>query len=111
MGTNFLWEINGTEGDLVVTAGSGHIQMAPLTLRGSRRGEAITELAIPQKYHVVDASFADSHPRAYNVACAYATIATDLRDGTQVTPTFAHAVKRHRFLNDVVEASGATGGA
>ena len=35
-GTNFHWEINGTEGDIVVTAPIGHIQLAPLTLLGAR---------------------------------------------------------------------------
>ncbi|HET8611887.1 MAG TPA: Gfo/Idh/MocA family oxidoreductase, partial [Sphingomonas sp.] len=38
-GTNLLWEINGTEGDLQVTAAAGHAQMFPLSLSGAR-GEA-----------------------------------------------------------------------
>lgn len=105
-GTNFLWEINGTEGDLVITAGSGHIQMAPLTVRGSRRGESLHELAVPERYLIVDTALADTHPRAYNVACAYTQLAADLRHGTTETPTFDHAVQRHRFLRDVVHAAG-----
>lgn len=108
-GTNFLWEINGTDGDLVITAASGHIQMAPLTVRGSRHGDKLTELSTPPQYHSVDASFAESHPRAYNVACAYVQLAADLRNGTQETPTFDHAVHRHRFLHDIADTAKATG--
>jgi len=33
-GTNLLWEINGTKGDLQVTSAMGHLQMFDLTLRG-----------------------------------------------------------------------------
>ncbi|XHM63821.1 hypothetical protein ACE6JH_26350 [Streptomyces nigra] len=34
--TNFRWEINGAEGDLVVSAPVGHPQPSPLTLEGGR---------------------------------------------------------------------------
>lgn len=34
--TNLLWEINGTEGDIQVTAASGHAQMAQLSIKGAR---------------------------------------------------------------------------
>lgn len=107
-GTNFLWEINGTEGDLVITADSGHIQMAPLTIRGSRHLEPLAELVVPASYRPVEESFARESPRAYNVACAYALMAADLRDDTAQTPTFEHAVGRHRFLEAVARAAGAS---
>ncbi|MGE4561252.1 MAG: gfo/Idh/MocA family oxidoreductase, partial [Desulfobulbus sp.] len=35
-GTNLLWEINGTEGDIQVTGDLGHAQMIQLTVRGAR---------------------------------------------------------------------------
>ncbi|CAM5704493.1 hypothetical protein MAUB1S_03679 [Mycolicibacterium aubagnense] len=35
-GTNLLWEINGTEGDLVLTGDSGHLQFGQAELRGAR---------------------------------------------------------------------------
>jgi predicted dehydrogenase len=100
-GTNFMWEINGTEGDIVITADSGHIQMAPLTIRASRRGEALAELSVPARYRPLDESFAVEHPRAYNVACAYVRMMDDLRAGSRETPTFDHALARHRFLHAV----------
>src|SRR5437660_951663 len=33
-GTNLLWEINGTEDDLQLTAGGGHAQIVAITVRG-----------------------------------------------------------------------------
>jgi predicted dehydrogenase len=106
-GINFYWEINGTEGDLVVTADSGHIQMSDLTIRGARKGHEMDVLAVPAEYASVDRDFAMKAPRSYNVACAYAQIAADLLDGTTTAPTFAHAVVRHRFL-DTVASSGSS---
>ncbi|MDO3402772.1 Gfo/Idh/MocA family oxidoreductase [Mycolicibacterium neoaurum] len=97
--TNFRWEINGTHGDLVITADSGHVQMSELTIHGSQRGAQLEVLPIPARYDLVDREFARNSPRAYNVASAYAQIAADLRDGTTVTPTFEHAVMRHAFLD------------
>src|SRR5437667_1082951 len=35
-GTNFLWEINGTEGDLQISADGGQAQIFELTVRGGR---------------------------------------------------------------------------
>src|SRR5438046_4087074 len=35
-GTNLLWEINGTEGDLQLTAAGGHTQIFVMTVRGGK---------------------------------------------------------------------------
>lgn len=104
-GTNFRWEINGTEGDIVATADAGHAQMFPLTLSGAHGGDqALAPLAIPADYQWTP----DVPPFAQNVAQAYARLANDLRDGTSTCPTFDHAVKRHRLL-DAIEQSAASG--
>ncbi len=106
-GTNFHWELNGTEGDLVLTADrTGHIQLESLVLRGSQRGSELVELSIPASYLTVDVGFAHSNPRAYHVACQYAQILADLREGTQLAPTFADAVVRHRLLAEIESAAG-----
>jgi hypothetical protein len=39
-GANFLWEINGTVGDLLMTGESGHLQHGQVTLHGARRVRA-----------------------------------------------------------------------
>jgi hypothetical protein len=39
-GTNLLWEINGTAGDLQLTAAGGHAQIFEMTVRGGKGAEA-----------------------------------------------------------------------
>ncbi|MGI3902232.1 MAG: Gfo/Idh/MocA family oxidoreductase [Janthinobacterium lividum] len=69
-GTNLRWEINGTDGDLEITAPLGHLQLSPLTLRGARHGEsALVELSISPEYRTFPSEV--SGP-AVNVAEVYA---------------------------------------
>src|SRR5437764_14130728 len=42
-GTNLLWEINGTVGDLQLTADGGHAQIFELTLRGGNGTQSALE--------------------------------------------------------------------
>ncbi|MFF1375182.1 Gfo/Idh/MocA family protein [Streptomyces sp. NPDC058308] len=108
-GTDFHWEINGTEGDLVVTGDSGHLQQASLSIRGGRGADSsVTELPVPARYFgVPDIDGLRGLP-AYNVGAQYAQILTDLTEGTAHVPDFAHAARRQRLL-DAVERSAATG--
>lgn len=104
-GTNFRWEINGTEGDIVATADAGHAQMFPLTLLGARgEDKMLAPLAVPEKYRWAP----EVPPFAENVAQAYARLADDLRDGTSTCPTFDDAVRRHKLI-DAIERSAASG--
>ncbi len=103
--TNFRWEINGTEGDLEVTAPSGHAQVAELTLRGAR-GDS-SELAImpvPGEYRVIAVELPGP---AVNVAEAYARFAEGEAAPDQI-PDFDDAVRLHRLL-DAVERSATSG--
>lgn len=100
-GTNLLWEINGTEGDIQVTGGLGHAQMIQLTVRGARGEE--TELAplMPG-----DSAY-DGWPEsatARNVARIYARLFVDICNGTRTAPTFQDAVALHDLI-DVIERS------
>jgi predicted dehydrogenase len=103
-GTNLLWEINGTEGDLQVTADGGQAQIFDLTLHGGKGGQtSLHVLPVPQQYR--------SSPLqgpALNVALAYARFAHDYREGTHLSPTFEDGVTRHRML-DAIETAAATG--
>ncbi len=104
-GTNLRWEINGTEGDLVITADAGHAQMFPLTLFGGRGEDQVVQpMPVPERYQWTP----DLPMFAQNVAQAYALLAEDLRDGTSKCPTFADAVIRHRLI-DAIETSAASG--
>lgn len=103
-GTNFRWEINGTEGDIVVTAPYGHLQLVPITLHGARGTDTeLTELPVPAKYHLVP-GLSPEHP-GYAVAHAYVQLLEDDRTGHTVVPDFDHAVLRHRTLTAIEEAA------
>jgi predicted dehydrogenase len=105
-GTNMLWEINGTEGDLQLTSTGGQPQIFELELRGGNGAQSSLEpLPVPEQYRW-------SPPQvpgpSTNVAQAYARFARDYREGTHLCPTFEDAVTRHRML-DAIETSAATG--
>lgn len=102
-GTNLLWEINGTEGDIQVTGATGHAQIVQLSIRGAR-GEAkeLAPLTPPLSAY-------EGWPNssvARNVARLYALIARDIRSGTRFAPSFRDAVALHETL-DAIERSAA----
>src|SRR6266516_3771526 len=103
-GTNLLWEINGTEGDLQLTAAGGQAQIFEMTVRGGKGGQSSLEvLPVPEKYR-----WTPRQGPSTNVAQAYARFARDYREGTHLCPTFDDAVTRHRML-DAIETAAATG--
>ena len=105
-GTNLLWEINGTEGDLQLTAAGGHAQMFEMTVRGGKGAQSSLEvLPVPDQYRW---SPPQGPGPSTNVAQAYAHFARDYREGTHFCPTFDDAVTRHRMLN-AIETAAATG--
>lgn len=102
-GTNFLWEINGTEGDIQVTGATGHGQIVQLSIRGARgNASKLGPLAPP-------ASAYEGWPDnsvARNVARLYALVAKDIRSGTRSAPSFRDAVALHETI-DAIERSAA----
>ena len=110
-GTGFLWEINGTDGTLRITADAAQPQIFPLTLAGARGGKEPSELPVP-------AALTRKWPGliplegtpAYNVGRAYAAFAADIDNGTQTVPDFADAVRRHEVIA-AIERSAASGNA
>ena len=104
-GTNLLWEINGTEGDLQITGPLGHVQMTELTLRGGRGDQiGLSVLEIPAKYRTVPLSVDAS---AVPVAEAYVRFEEGIGAVDQI-PDFDAGVRRHKLL-DAIERSAATG--
>ena len=108
-GVGFLWEINGSDGTLRITADAALPEIFPLTVAGARgRGEP-AELAVP-------AAFMEKWPAlsslegapAYNVGRAYAAFAADMDNGTHTVPDFADAVRRHEVIAAIAK-SAATG--
>src|SRR5438445_2306264 len=105
-GTNLLWEINGTEGDLQLTAAGGHAQIFEMTVRGGKGAQSQLEvLPVPAPYRWSPPQGAGP---STNVAQTYAHFARDFREGTHLCPTFDDAVTRHRMLN-AIETAAATG--
>ncbi|MFL5962730.1 MAG: Gfo/Idh/MocA family protein [Gaiellaceae bacterium] len=105
-GTNLLWEINGTEGDLQLTATGGQAQIWELDVRGGKGDQSSLELLpVPEQYR-----WSPPQPPgpSTNVAQAYAHFARDYREGTHFCPSFEDAVTRHRMLN-AIETAAATG--
>jgi predicted dehydrogenase len=106
-GTNLRWEINGTEGDLVVEATQGHLQMALPAVAGGRGADrALTPLEVPASYHRVPALDGDRAGPAYNVAHAYVQLLDDIGSGTRLVPDFDHAARRHQTLRSILDAAG-----
>jgi predicted dehydrogenase len=108
-GTGFLWEINGTDGTLRITADAALPEIFPLTVAGARGGGEPAELAVPaaltQKWPALTSL--EGAP-AYNVGRAYAAFAADIENGTHRVPDFADAVRRHEVIA-AIERSAASG--
>lgn len=95
-GTNLLWEINGTEGDIQVTGENGHAQMVQLKVKGARGDAVVLANILPsvesQKHHLTQVI-----PR--NVAAIYSRIADDITNGTCTAPSFRDAVYLHEVID------------
>src|SRR5436853_7495736 len=82
-GTGFLWEINGTDGTLRITADAAYPEIYPLTVAGAHGRREPAKLALPaaltQKWPAL--SSLEGAP-AYNVGRVYAAFAADIETGT-----------------------------
>lgn len=100
-GTNFLWEINGTKGDIKITGNVGHGQFAEFSLFGATGEDTeLKALELPKK-------FLDGRPDSViprNVSGIYAKVANDIKNGTNEAPSFDDAVQLHELL-DMIEKS------
>lgn len=107
-GQEFLFEIHGTEGDLVLAATSlASTQRQELSVQGARgAGTLLAEMPVPSEYRWVPGTVPTGSP--YNVAQLYAKLADSIRNGTPMHPGFDDAVTRHRML-DMVTAAARTG--
>jgi len=101
-GTSFLWEINGTEGDIQVTGDIGHAQMVQLTVRGARGEE--TELASLMPQDSAYEGFPE-FPGARNIAHMYLRMFDDICKGTRTAPTFQDAVALHELIDNIEQSA------
>ncbi|MBM7569072.1 Gfo/Idh/MocA family protein [Paenibacillus sacheonensis] len=101
------WEINGSKGQLVIIAeNNGNIQNTALKLFGGAGEQtSLSEMEVPDRYTDIVKDIPESPAKFGNVGYVYASFAKDLREGTNITPDFAHAVKRHRLADTIVKAN------
>jgi len=100
-GTNFLWEINGTEGDIQLT-GNSHLQFGNVTIRGANGVDtSLAVLPVPDSYTVVSGI---PSQQSFNLGQVYAFLLNDIRQNTHMLPTFDDGVTRHRMISAIEQA-------
>jgi predicted dehydrogenase len=109
-GVGFLFEIQGTDGDLVVgpprpRPGSS-VQISELSLKGAREGKALEDIQIAESYRWVPPAVPAGPP--FNVGQLFVRMTEAIRTGKPAAPDFALAVKRHHLL-DVIQRASDTG--
>jgi predicted dehydrogenase len=105
-GTNLRWEIDGTDGTIVVRGKSGHLQYGDVDVEIARAGDAALEPVEVSGDLCLDGLEAGTP--AYGVGHAYAALRDDLTNGTSRAPTFTDALRRHEQLA-TVEVAAAEG--
>jgi predicted dehydrogenase len=105
-GSGLQFEINGTEGDLLLATDTGlGLQNADLTLRGSRgRGKPLEPMTVPDRFFTLPQNAGPSRMR--NVGELYAHIARCLQGGEAAETDFDLAVRRHYLLDAIRQSSG-----
>lgn len=97
LSTPFRWEISGTEGQIMVEANSGNLQLATaVSILGARGEGTLVPLEVPAAYRLDPALEALKGTVAYNLGHAYARLSDDLRSGERTVPDFAHAARHNR---------------
>jgi predicted dehydrogenase len=101
-GTNLLWEINGTEGDIQVTGPLGHGQLVPLTIRGARGEEKEMKNLIPPTDML---GGLPESPVVRNVVQIYNRLASDIRNNTRTAPSFDDALVLGKLLDRIEQSA------
>jgi predicted dehydrogenase len=108
-GIGFLWEINGTDGTLRITADAPFPGISPLTVAGGNGRSEPAGLAVPaaltQKWPAL--SGLQGAP-AFNVGRTYAAFAADIDNEKHTVPDFADALRRHELIA-AIERAAASG--
>lgn len=101
-GSRFRMEIYGTEGTIVATAAQA--QAMGLRLQGARHDAAdLHDIEVPADLRWVPAEVPEGTP--VNVAQMMHRFAEGIHNGGDPAPTFEDAVRLHRLLDAIVEAS------
>ena len=101
-GSGWRMEIYGSNGTIRATS-KGSPQRDASQLMGSRNGEALTPLPIPEHFTEMPAGTPTGPPQ--NVGHLYMRLARAIREGSPVEPDFDLAVKRHILIDAIQQAS------
>jgi predicted dehydrogenase len=99
--TNFHVEVNGTQGDLVITSPVGYVGIGGMQLMGATDQETLHQLEIPGEYTPRGVEGASQL-----IASAYINLAADMANGTHTGPNFDDAVRLHRLIDTIERTSG-----
>jgi predicted dehydrogenase len=94
-GTEFLWEINGTAGDIVVRGDTGHLQYGLVDVSVTDAARRLVPTPVPSHCR---RSKVDPVEPGHTVAEAYVEIAAALRGQPSSAPTFADGLRLHQVL-------------
>lgn len=106
-GRGFRMEVYGTGGTLIASSREMVEMAADMRLEGARGSDrALAELPISDHLVWVPPEVPKGPP--FNMAQMFRRMARGIQEGQQVEPSFALAVRRHRFL-DMLERASETG--
>lgn len=100
-GTNFHVEVNGTDGDLIITSPVGYVGFGGFKLMGASRSEESRELTVPTNYK----DFPLEEGPSQILALAYSRLASDLQAGTRLSPSFDDAVALHQLVAAIEQSA------
>ncbi|MEH0873702.1 hypothetical protein QM999_02985 [Pectobacterium cacticida] len=93
-----MWEINGEEGDIQITANSGHFQFEKLVIQGARgTNRTLAPLVPPRDQY----NGWPEDPTVRNVARIYRRLADDINSGSNSAPAFRDAVILHELVEKI----------
>ena len=101
-GSGFRMEIYGSAGTLTATSSESPNQDG-VRLQGAQGGNRLQDLEIPAGYVDVPEEMPRGAP--YNVGQMHRRFAEGIRNGKGATPDFAAAVRLHRFIDQIQQAS------
>ncbi len=97
-------DITGTEGDLKLSNTASFHNLEDNKVEGARgERQPLQPLPVPSKYNWLPPS--DIPASALELANIYAAYARDIEEGTHIAPTFSDAVRLHRLLETIANAS------
>lgn len=102
--TGLQIDITGTEGALRITNARGFQNTEDNTVAGMVNGtEAFKELPVPAEYTSLAVAHLDAS--AQDVAYLYAAYATDKKTGSSTATNFEDALRQHRLIDRITQAS------